>query len=529
MKKGLLATLALTATLVISACSSPEEGTIQLENGNDTFVSVKGYDVTKQDVFNTIGLQNTLSALLDLVDYDVLSAKLGDDVNAIKEDVMTTVSEYKELVEKSNELESFEEYLTMQGFETEEDFVRYLELSEFRTAVIESTIEITDEEIQSAYDTKYAPKEDETKDEEATDEAKEEEEEKEVPTLDEVRDALKAEIMSSKMTNEVVLAALAQARSEAGLTLNNEELANTYQATFDPNYKATEDASKEALATTSSTSYTTEQVYDTAIDALGLSTGVSLIDEYLLAKEFDVSDDDVKAEIDNYKVQLGEQYYPYMLQQIGVSSDEAIFDYFRVIKLQEAAYEANYPVTEEQVKNLYTEYEKEFDASVAARHILVETEEEAKEIIAKLDEAEDKEETFKTLAAEHSTDGSATNGGDLGTFGKGKMVEEFETAAFALEVDTYTDKPVESQFGFHIIYRYAAEKASFEELKPQLEMQAQNENYTSERLEKILMDFRDESEFKFSDEVIQARYEKIREQILASIEAAEKKADSTEE
>lgn len=81
-----------------------------------------------------------------------------------------------------------------------------------------------------------------------------------------------------------------------------------------------------------------------------------------------------------------------------------------------------------------------------ARHILVEEEEAAKDLIAQLDEGAD----FLALANEHSID-TASVDGDLGYFGKGMMVKPFEDAAFGLEVGSYTPEPVQSQFGWHVI------------------------------------------------------------------------------
>lgn len=88
------------------------------------------------------------------------------------------------------------------------------------------------------------------------------------------------------------------------------------------------------------------------------------------------------------------------------------------------------------------------ETQVWARHILVADEQTAKDIIARVQAGED----FAELAKEFSSDGSAAQGGDLGWFGKGRMVPEFETAAFALENSgDITTTPVQSQFGFHII------------------------------------------------------------------------------
>ena len=81
-----------------------------------------------------------------------------------------------------------------------------------------------------------------------------------------------------------------------------------------------------------------------------------------------------------------------------------------------------------------------------AGHILVETEEKAKDLKSQLDAGAD----FAALAAEHGTDGTAQRGGDLGWFVHSEMVPEFADAAFAMEPGTISD-PVKSAFGWHLI------------------------------------------------------------------------------
>lgn len=105
-------------------------------------------------------------------------------------------------------------------------------------------------------------------------------------------------------------------------------------------------------------------------------------------------------------------------------------------------------VTEEALQALYDERFADFEATdeFSAAHILVETEEAAKEIKAELDGGAD----FATVAQEKSTGPSGPNGGDLGWFGKGMMVEPFEEAILAMEPGQVSD-PVQTQFGWHVI------------------------------------------------------------------------------
>lgn len=88
--------------------------------------------------------------------------------------------------------------------------------------------------------------------------------------------------------------------------------------------------------------------------------------------------------------------------------------------------------------------------NIKARHILVEQEFEAKDLLKKLAEGK----TFEALAREYSKCPSGEDGGDLGEFGRGSMVKPFEDAAFALKVNEVSG-PVRTQFGYHLIQRYA--------------------------------------------------------------------------
>lgn len=89
----------------------------------------------------------------------------------------------------------------------------------------------------------------------------------------------------------------------------------------------------------------------------------------------------------------------------------------------------------------------ETQSEVRARHILVKTEDEAKTLVAKLEDGDD----FAKLAGEHSIGPSKTRGGDLGWFGPGQMIKAFENAAMALPAGEFTRTPVQTKFGWHVI------------------------------------------------------------------------------
>ncbi|PWK63297.1 peptidylprolyl isomerase [Aminobacter sp. AP02] len=136
-------------------------------------------------------------------------------------------------------------------------------------------------------------------------------------------------------------------------------------------------------------------------------------------------------------------------------------------------------ITDEEIR---ARYDKEIAAQkpvneVHARHILVKTKEEADAIIKKLDGGED----FQKLANENTTDPSGkTSGGDLGFFGPGQMVPEFETAALALEIGAYSKEPVQTQFGWHIIKvedKRTQQPPAFETVKDQVRSLLIREKY----------------------------------------------------
>ena len=131
---------------------------------------------------------------------------------------------------------------------------------------------------------------------------------------------------------------------------------------------------------------------------------------------------------------------------------------------------AGIKVTDEDVKKYYDENQDKLmaDESVNASHILVATEEEALDILAKINGGEI---SFEDAAKAHSTCPSGQSGGNLGDFGRGQMVPEFDHAVFEMEVGEISKEPVKTQFGYHLIKLIAKNEpkvAEFDTVKDEL-------------------------------------------------------------
>ena len=133
------------------------------------------------------------------------------------------------------------------------------------------------------------------------------------------------------------------------------------------------------------------------------------------------------------------------------------------------ATEGKAATTDDAMKKVYEEASKQItgEQEVRARHILVESEDDAKAVKAELDKGAD----FAELAKKKSKDPGAADGGDLGFFTKEQMVPEFSAVAFTLEPGKISD-PVKSQFGWHIIKveeKRSRQAPAFEQVKGQIE------------------------------------------------------------
>ncbi len=145
----------------------------------------------------------------------------------------------------------------------------------------------------------------------------------------------------------------------------------------------------------------------------------------------------------------GSEAFNQAVEQSGLSEAQ-VTEQLRQLVLQRKVSEevGDAEVAEADIAAFYEENAAtRFGEKAKARHILVEDEKLAKELKAKLDDGAD----FAKLAEKNSTDtGSAAQGGDLGEFGRGQMVPEFEEAVFSAKEGEIVG-PVKTQFGFHVI------------------------------------------------------------------------------
>jgi len=217
----------------------------------------------------------------------------------------------------------------------------------------------------------------------------------------------------------------------------------------------------EVIVESDAGTITKDELYEEMKAQVGESALQQLLYRQVLAEKYEVTDEEVDEEVNKMKEQYGDNF-ELVLQQNQLKDEEALKELLKDQLLIEKAALKDVKVTEDEVKKKYEEYKPEIRAS----HILVEDEDTAKEVKAKVDAGED----FAKLAEEYSTDpGSAANGGDLDFFGQGQMVPEFEEAAYALDVNEVSE-PVQSQRGWHIIkVTEKKEKESFEEMRDELE------------------------------------------------------------
>ncbi|GIQ68142.1 peptidylprolyl isomerase [Xylanibacillus composti] len=246
----------------------------------------------------------------------------------------------------------------------------------------------------------------------------------------------------------------------------------------------------QAVAKVNDEPITKDQMYEAVIGQFG-PQGVDQVIEQLITEELirqaaedkgvAVTEEDLEAELAELREQFpSEEQFQATLEQVGLTEEE-LKEQMRPQVLLDKMLAPEIQVTEAQVSELFEQRKQELTdpEMIRASHILVDNRDEAEQLLGELQEGAD----FAALAAEHSTDGSASRGGDLGYFGRGDMVQPFEEAAFALNEGELSEI-VESQFGFHLILATDVPRNwTLENKKEELQLELEQQQLGQKRTE----------------------------------------------
>lgn len=247
------------------------------------------------------------------------------------------------------------------------------------------------------------------------------------------------------------------------------------------------------------------KTYEDTLRDMVLQTMIGSEAIYQQAKKEDVlpKDDQIQQQIDSFNESIknnGE--YQEELKKMGINEEFLKFQFTRDLannNLQER-FEKKAKISENEMKKYYKDNKKSFYTdTVTASHILLKTQddkgkelsvEKKKEAKKKVQEALAKVksgEDFAKIAQKYSEDPSASSGGQLGTFGRGQMVTEFEDAAFSMKPGQISDI-VETQYGYHIIKVTGRvdKQETYNDVKGEIKKTLASEKYTKyvEKLKK---------------------------------------------
>lgn len=247
------------------------------------------------------------------------------------------------------------------------------------------------------------------------------------------------------------------------------------------------------------------KTYEDTLRDMVLQTMIGSEAIYQQAKKEDVlpKDDQIQQQIDSFNESIknnGE--YQEELKKMGINEEFLKFQFTRDLannNLQER-FEKKAKISENEMKKYYKDNKKSFYTdTVTASHILLKTQddkgkelsvEKKKEAKKKVQEALAKVksgEDFAKIAKKYSEDPSASSGGQLGTFGRGQMVTEFEDAAFSMKPGQISDI-VETQYGYHIIKVTGRvdKQETYNDVKGEIKKTLASEKYTKyvEKLKK---------------------------------------------
>jgi len=457
------------SALILTGCGDADSPLEDIAfEGDEYFVTSDVGNITNYEMFNgMIGNLEVLPSLIDLVDFVLLYGEVEIDESIIERELAIIVDNVPDL----------DLWLVQTGFETEANFVRFLTLQELRTTALRPLVNVTDEEIEQMFEGWLIELgfdlTDIVFDEEGL--------AAEGLGFEEWRDPI-YNMLTNRAIEEIMFEELASMRYEAGFEIFHETIAQHYRyylemMLFDTELsEATTRVSDDVIARINGINITIGQLFYELTFDLGFDVAFEEIDSRLLAEE-----------------SLEERLKP---------SEE------RIREIYEGA--TNLHI------EMYTDLVERPDSMAYGSHILVDDYDVAVELIQQLQQAADMPELFAELAISYSNCGSSVNGGNLGYWTRGQMVGPFDEAFFDLEKGTFTTSPVETQHGYHIIFRPlpSSDVPDFEELRDEIITEETNRLIaTPGVVPELMLSLRQDVNVVFTNPTLQANYELFIEQM----------------
>ena len=228
---------------------------------------------------------------------------------------------------------------------------------------------------------------------------------------------------------------------------------------------------EEIVAKVDNKEITKTELYDQLVAQGGKEALDALISEKIMELEveknkIEVSEEEIEKELNEMREYYGgEEELDKAIEQFGYTMDDIKNNITMNLQIEKLL-EPYITITDEEMQAYFEENKASLNQveQVKASHILVESKEIADEVIQKLNEGGN----FADLAKEYSKDTmNSQSGGDLGYFGKGEMLAEFENEAFSLGINEISE-PVKTNYGYHIIKvedKKEAKEAVYEDFK----------------------------------------------------------------
>jgi len=448
-------------------------------NGDDYFVTSNVGNVTNQEAFDLmVRNPDAIFVFLNLVDEVLLRGNFEIDYNIPIE----FLEDFKA------DILNFDAWMMEHNLTSEEEILQILELEQLRQATVRHLVDIPEEDVEELFGTWYAP---------------------EGYEFDDVRDEIYNELFAHA-ANMLSPTEIARLRYEAELEIFNETLEASYEhylmlfSIEGSTNEATSRVGADVIARVNGVDITIGQLFVALSNQFGLDVAFDQLDDMIMFANFSVDPAEVDEMIEGYRIQFGDEFDD-ILAAAGFESEEDLFAEFELMLLAELVNNEPITINEERLRELHAG----MGTTVSGSHILVDDYDVAVNFIELLQDADDFAELFAELAETYSECPSGESGGDLGSWEPGRMVPEFDHAILELEIGEFTDEPVATQFGYHIIYKTDASGASaFADVRAELEAQEiARLRQTGEAFSIILAPFRQEAELVFTNPILQARFD----------------------